>query len=90
MWEVIYDVSHEKTLWLTREVKLNDIYESKRLQQRALTETKEAVVDYWMGHYFEKIDNFMPDREKNTFIGMDDATMASWRIFKGHEKDAWR
>ena len=48
-WEVIYDVSHEKTLQLTREVKQVDIYESKRLHQRALTETKEAVIDYGMG-----------------------------------------
>ena len=43
--EVIYYVSHEKTLKLTKEVKLGDICELKWLQQRAITEIEEAVVD---------------------------------------------
>jgi hypothetical protein len=37
-------MSHTRKV--TREVELGDIYESKRLQQRTLTESKEAVVDY--------------------------------------------
>ena len=56
-------MSHTRKV--TREVELGDIYESKRLQQRTLTESKEAVVDYQMGQNFEKIADFKPIREKN-------------------------
>lgn len=61
-WEVIYSVSHEKTLQLTREVKLGDITEPKRQAQETFAETKSDVVDYWMDLYFEKVADHMPDR----------------------------
>ena len=62
-WEIIYDVSHEKTLQLTREVKLGDLQEPKRLAQESFTETKADVVDNWMDKYFEKVADYMPDRD---------------------------
>ena len=61
-WEVIYNVSHEKTLQLSREVKLGDVTEPKRSIQEKFTTTKFETVDNWMNLYFEKVADNMPDK----------------------------
>ena len=61
-WEVIYNVSHEKTLQLSREVKLGDVTEPKRSIQEKFTSTKSETVDNWMDLYFEKVADHMPDK----------------------------
>ena len=62
-WEVIYNVSHEKTLQLSREVKLGDVTEPKRSIQEKFTTTKSETVDNWMNLYFEKVADHMPDKK---------------------------
>ena len=62
-WEVIYCVSHEKTLQLVREVKSGDIHAVPRMEKTYYKTTKEAIVEFWMGEYFDKIADYMPDRD---------------------------
>jgi hypothetical protein len=64
-WEVIYNVSHEKTLQLSREVKLGDVTEPKRSIQEKFTTTKSETVDNWMNLYFEKVADHMPDKNSS-------------------------
>ena len=61
-WEVIYNVSHEKTLQLSREVKLGDVTKPKRSIQEKCTTTKSETVDNWMNLYFEKVADNMADK----------------------------
>ncbi len=61
-WEVIYNVSHEKTIQLSREVKLGDVTGLKRSIQEKFTTTKFETVDNWMNLYFEKVADHMPDK----------------------------
>ncbi len=58
----MYNVSHEKTIQLTREVKLGDITESKRTTQEKFTTTKFEIVDNQMDLYFEKVVDHMLDK----------------------------
>jgi hypothetical protein len=61
-WEVIYNVSQEKAIQLTREVKLGDVTEPKRTTQEKFTTIKSEIVDNWMDSYFEKVADHMPDK----------------------------
>ena len=59
---MIYNVSHEKTIQLTREVNIGDVTKPKRTIQEKFTTIKSETVDNWMDLYFEKVVGHMPDK----------------------------
>jgi len=60
--EVIYNVFHDKTIQLTKGVKLGDVTKPKRTIQEKFKTTKSEIVDNLMELYFKKVANHMPDK----------------------------
>ncbi len=55
-------MSREKTIQLTRKVKLGDVTKPKRTTQEKFTTTKSEIVDNWMDMYFEKVVDHMTNK----------------------------
>ena len=75
-WEVIYDVSHQQTVLLVREVGQGDMQMPRREPKVMKNDCKSAHVKHWLKCFFENIADRMPDDSNKH--GKETMHLPSW------------